>query len=854
MPHLKTQTMFKSVFKLLPTCLLIGLTATLAQAAMRPGSANLTKPAIVPTPAAPSGSVEFHKNIEPLLKTYCYDCHGDGMKRGNVSLDAFVSNESLLDSHDLWWKALKNLRSGIMPPVKRPRPTTAEQERITQWIKTAVFRIEPDNPDPGRATVRRLNRVEYRNTIRDLMGVDYDTQAEFPPDDAGNGFDNIGAALTLSPMLLEKYLNAAQTIVAQAVPTVARVLAAKTFSGASFHPAAEAANNSAVGTRSLSYYEAATVGRAIGVEHPGHYQLVLDLSANEKYVDNKFDYNKCRLIFKADGQELLRQEYNREGGKLLHYEFDAQWAAGEHKLTFELQPLTPGVEQVRALALRVHTVTLRGPFEAQYQVETPNYRRFFPKLVPASLAGRHAYARALLGDFARRAFRRPLNEKLLTRLTGLAEAIYTQPEQSFESGVAQAMVAVLASPRFLFREEGVAPAPDGKSYPLVDEYTLASRLSYFLWSSMPDDELFRLAGQGLLRRNLTAQAQRMLADSRSAGLIQNFSGQWLQTRDIETVPINARAVFARERTPGTGADDGGDQGGPPRVRLDDALRKDLHHESDLYFDYIVHGDRNVAELIDSNYTFLNARLARYYDVANLNGSDEFRKVTLPAASPRGGVLTMGSVLAVTSNPTRTSPVKRGLFILDNVLGSPAPPPPANIPPLENAEAGLKHQPTLREALAIHRAQPLCASCHNRLDPPGLALENFNALGLWRDQEHGQPIEAGGTLITGEAFSNVREMKHILANQHSTDFYRCLTEKMLTYAVGRGLEDYDVGSVDRIVDGLEHNNGHFSTLLMGIIESAPFQKSRNLATSTAVKPPNLVPVKTVSPHTQGKSKP
>jgi Protein of unknown function (DUF1592)/Protein of unknown function (DUF1588)/Protein of unknown function (DUF1587)/Protein of unknown function (DUF1585)/Protein of unknown function (DUF1595)/Planctomycete cytochrome C len=822
------------MFKHFLICLLAVLVSTAAQAQQS------------------SAAADFKRDVQPLLVTYCYDCHGDGASKGGVAFDKFNPDANPADSRDLWWKALKNLRSGLMPPAKRDRPTAAEQERITSWIKKDEFGLDPQNPDPGRVTVRRLNRAEYRNTIRDLMGVDYDTVTEFPPDDTGNGFDNIGDVLTLSPMLLEKYLNAAQIIVAKVVPMTSKVLAEKTISGASFG----ADGKDATGPLSLSYYDAASVSNTFQIEHAGHYQIVLNMSANEKYVDNQFDYNKCRFIFTVDGQELFTNDFNREGSKPLRYEFNQELASGDHKMSFEVQPLTPGVEHIRSLTLRINAVTLRGPSEEKYQVAPANYRSFFPKDVPASASGKRAYAGELLKNFASKAFRHPVDDQMVNRLVALAEGIYSQPRQTFEAGVAQAMVAVLASPRFLFREEGVE-STDGKSQPLVDEYALASRLSYFLWSSMPDDELFKQAAAGTLRKNLDAEVKRMLADSRSEALMENFSGQWLETRDITTVAINAQAVLARDAVAATNAivpnfvgtnavagvargagrrGRGNRGGGRPQIDLDDTLRKAMQDETYSYFGYIVHEDRDVRELIDSDYTFLNARLAQFYGLTNLNVTgDELHKVTLPSDSPRGGVLTMGSVLAVTSNPTRTSPVKRGLFILDNIVGTPSPPPPANIPPLEDSESGFtNHQPTLREVLSVHRSQPLCASCHDRLDPPGLALENFNAMGMFRDKERGQTIETGGQLITGEPFDNVRELKHILATQHSGDFYHCLTEKLLTYALGRGLEYYDVQTVDQIVDQLQKNDGKFSALLMGVIESAPFQKSRSPATVAADK--------------------
>ena len=413
-------------------------------------------------------------------------------------------------------------------------------------------------------------------------------------------------------------------------------------------------------------------------------------------------------------------------------------------------------------------------------------------------------------------------------------------------------------------------ASAGKAHPLVDEYTLASRLSYFLWSSMPDDELLRLAGERKLRGNLDAQLKRMLADGRSERLIQDFTGQWLQARDIETVPIDARAVMQRESQPDAEVEaarkrfrelrDKAPESLTPeekaelakarerffksfgrfnRFELNGALRHDMRRETEKYFEHIVRGSRSIVELLDSNYTFLNKRLAEQYGVPGVEG-DDLRLVMLPAGSPRGGILTQGTVLTVTSNPTRTSPVKRGLFILENILGTPPPPPPANIPPLEDAAKRIKgHEPSLRETLALHREQALCGSCHNRMDPLGLALENFNALGRWRDKEQGQVVDVAGKLITSESFTNIQALKRILANERREDFYRCLTEKLLTYALGRGLEYYDEYTVEQIVERLRKADGHASALLSGIVESAPFQKRRGSNSSDSLQASNTL---------------
>lgn len=464
-----------------------------------------------------------------------------------------------------------------------------------------------------------------------------------------------------------------------------------------------------------------------------------------------------------------------------------------------------------------------------------------------------------MGDLAERAFRRPVDTSTVDRLGRLAEATYSQPGKTFEAGIAQAMVAVLASPRFLFREEGLSAGVAGGLHPWVDEYALASRLSYFLWSSMPDEELRRVASSGTLRSNLPTQVQRMLADPRADALVHNFTGQWLQARDVESIEIQARSVLAREDAPDPEVDrmrarsrelrerdykklsteEKKELDGlravlsqrfnqPPRAELSTELRAAMRRETEKTFEHVFRKDRSVLELIDADYGFLNERLARHYGLTNLNVvGDEIMYVKLPPDSPRGGLLTQGTVLVVTSNPTRTSPVKRGLFILENILGTPPPPAPPNVPTLEESARQAKtRELSLRETLALHREKPLCSSCHNRMDPPGLALENCNALGMWRDQERGVPIEPGGALLSGESFSGVRELKQILVTKHRSEFYHTLTEKLLTYALGRGLDYHDVETVDRIVGKLEANQGRASVLLIEIIESAPFQKRRH----------------------------
>jgi len=796
---------------------------------------------------ATDGAAKFHKQIEPILTEYCSDCHMDGSKKGGITLDQFKSDKDLLENRELWFNVLKHVRAGIMPPAKKPRPSDEQKAQLGTWIKSAVFKIDPAHPDPGRVTVRRLNRVEYRNTIRDLTGVDYDTDSEFPADDTGYGFDNIGDVLSVSPMLLEKYLVAANAIVGKSVPTVPRMMAEQIIPGPRFRlvakPTTAPSTQSAMNRRpanappargpaqylSMSYYVPATASYAVNLQSAGKYHLVVDLTIKGDYAGNGFDENKCRLSFTSNGEELWSEECAWQERKDIHFERDTDWKSGRHELQFKLDPLTPGSKQLSNLEARIMSVAVKGPTQKELWVRPKNFDRFFAKDAPADAEGRRAFARQILGKFATKAYRRPVDDKTLDRLVALAEMVYGRPNKTFEAGVSQAMVAVLASPRFLFREEGTIDAPPGQDHPLIDEYSLASRLSYFFWSSMPDDELMGLATEGELRKNLKAQVKRMLASPRAEALTENFVGQWLQGRDVMTVPVQANRVITDfdmiKKTKLLNDRDNREA----RIAMETENRK--------LFDYIVHDNRSVMEFINADYAFLNERLATLYGVPGVTG-DEYRKVTLPADSQRGGVITSGAVLLVTSNPTRTSPVKRGLFILENVLGTPTPPPPPNIPALEDSRGKFKdHVPTLRETLAVHRESAMCASCHNRMDPLGLAMENFNAYGLWRDKERGEPIDASGKLITGEEFKSASELKQILASRHREDFYRCLTEKLLTYALGRGLDYNDVEAVDRIVAKLDSEDGHFDALLNGIINSVPFQQRRNpqaVADATPIK--------------------
>jgi hypothetical protein len=783
----------------------------------------------------PAAAVNFRQKVEPILAKYCHDCHGGGHNKGGVTLDEFAGEADLMGKTGLWLAVLKNVRAGLMPPREDgvAPPAAEEINVLAHWIKYEAFGIDPRDPDPGRVTPRRLNRIEYRNTIRDLMGIDFNSEVEFPPDDSGNGFDNNGDVLTISPLLLEKYLAAAETIVEQAVPKVARVVRERTAPGREFR----AEGGPGTGEQ-LNARRAVTVAKTFQAPQADRYRVMIELESRGSF---DFDASRCRLIGRINGEEKFTEEIAWSERRTIRRDYEVTWPAGPQTISFEVVPLPPAGEsadqparpKVRPqnvpgptnVSMRINAVTVRGPLSPQHWTVPENYDRFFPGGAPpaADVAARDRRATEVLRQFATRAFRRPVADERVGQLVALARQVYGEPGGSFEEGVRRAMMAVLASPRFLFRVEAVAPGAAPGRFAPIDEYALAARLSYFLWSTMPDAELFRLAERGELRRNLRGQVDRMVRDPKSQAFVRNFTGQWLQARDVESVPINARAVLGARARPNR---DG-------RVEFDSAFRKAMRSETELYFEHVLREDRSLLELVDSDYTFLNERLALHYGVPGVVG-EQFRRVTLPPDSPRGGVLTQGTVLAVTSNPTRTSPVKRGVFILDNLLGTPAPPAPPNVPELEAARKEFTdREPKLSEMLAVHRANKLCSSCHSRMDPLGLALENFNALGGWRETDAHQPIEAGGQLITGEKFADVRELKRVLARDRAADVYRCLTEKLFTYALGRSVEAHDAHTLEEIAGRLQQEGGRMSIALLGIIESPAFQKQRVAPAGPAV---------------------
>ncbi|MCB1224395.1 MAG: DUF1592 domain-containing protein [Verrucomicrobiales bacterium] len=756
--------------------------------------------------AASETEASFKKEIDPLLADYCYDCHADGATKGDFSMDPAGSLEDYLKDKEHWIRIWENVRAQMMPPAEKDQPSDADRVRLSDWIERQIFELDPDNPDPGRVTIRRLNREEYRNTIYDLFGVRFDADDTLPPDDTGYGFDTIGDVLSISPMLMEKYLVAAREISAEAVRPHQPFIPTTTISADRIKAAPPSKRTAGY----LPMNQTSEVSVKQLIRHPGEYRVTVEY---ETWGSKEATSHSANLEVWVDGKKVGGDNLGWDNRKTIKYTAKATLSEGENVISLHCNEASPPEKGEQSLNIKVLNLHLQGPMDGSYKVYPKEYYRVFYKGgAPTDPKARRDYTKEVLRRIADRAFRRPVDEATLERLLQLTDIAAEQPGAKFEETVAHAVTAILASPRFLFRAEiQVEPNNPGKVVPL-DEFALASRLSYFLWSSLPDEELFNLAKKGELRANLDAQVERMLNDWKAQRFVQNFVGQWLMTRDVEGVNVDPRRVLGIK-----------DLGDAFKV-FGSRQRRAMKDETEMLFAYLLKENRSVLELFTADYTFLNETLAKFYGIGGVKG-DQMQKVSLPKDSHRGGIFTHGSLLVVTSNPTRTSPVKRGLFLLDNLLGTPAPPAPPGVPTLEEAAKGKKKKLTMREMMEIHREKPLCASCHARMDPLGLALENFNAVGMYRDQEDGQKIDPSGQLITGEKFSGINDLNRIFTTSRRVDFYRCIVSKLLTYALGRGTEYYDGPTVDRIVASMEKNGGKMQDLIKAVVQSAPFQKRR-----------------------------
>ena len=762
--------------------------------------------------AAPVGTVDT------IVSRYCLDCHDQKSMKGELNLET-LSGQPISQHPDQWERVVRRLQARQMPPAKRTNRPTEQEYRAT--IATLVERLDAvarQSPRPGRTeTVRRLNRAEYQNAIRDLLALEIDAASLLPADSASHGFDNVTVG-TLSATLLDRYLSAAQKISRLAVGVAPRFPSAETIRIKPDLTQEERVEGLPFGTRG---------GALIAYNAPqdGEYEIQVRLTRDRNdEVEGLREPHQLMVLL--EGRQVQTFTVNPPPPGEGHQWIDAQlkcrlpMKAGPHRLgvTFLKNPasLLETKRQPYAAHFNFHRhprigpaiyqVSIAGPQPGTGPGDTPSRRRIFIAQ-PKSPAEETAAAKKILSQLARRAWRRPVQAEDVDRLMpsfeegrrqgALGTARPASATGHFETGIEQALSAILVSREFLFRVEAEpAPAEPGKPYQ-VSDIDLASRLSFFLWSSIPDDELLDLAERRQLSKSgmLEKQARRMLADPRAQSLVNNFADQWLSLRNLDAITPDGR------RFPD----------------FDDNLRQAMRRETELLFGEIVREDRSVLELLRTDHAWLNERLARHYDIAHVYGS-HFRRVPLGEGSQRGGLLRQASVLTVTSYATRTSPVLRGKWVLENLMGTPPPPPLPDVPALDDSK--VSESLPIRARLAAHRDKPACAGCHAFIDPPGFALENFDAIGRWRVLEEGMPVDASGGLPDGSTFIGVDGLEENLLKRPEL-FVTTLTEKLLTFALGRGMEDYDGPAVRQVVRGAE-GEYRFSKIIDGIVGSTPFK--------------------------------
>jgi len=791
---------------------------------------------------APSAGA-FEATVKPFLAQRCAVCHNPQVKSGGLDLAAYATPESITRDPHTWDNALVKMKTGQMPPPGFPQPAASEVQAITDWIESEFARAdEMAPPNPGRVTARRLNRAEYDNTIRDLLAVDLRPADDFPQDDTGYGFDNIGDVLSLSPALMEKYMTAASKVSRAALfgpdapkPSLARLtprtgsVPSSTVPLFDYDQTGLSLPNALYATHRFPVDGDYTIRVVPGGTRPlGSEPVKIAVWIDGRQVKVLEIDPAGVATFELDHQEL----FGTQG------EFRTRVTAGEHTLAASVLRLYEGLpasyggpnpskrpvpqvpefkpreglppERVEAIrrrvearraekkpvnAARVSRLDVIGPYEPATGPKEASLRKVY---VCGHLRGGHGSgcAKRIVASLARQAYRRPVTARDTAPLLRLFTSV-RKGGASFEDATALALQAVLVSPDFLFRIEGDGEAGTAGAAHAIGPYELASRLSYFLWSSMPDEELLRCAERNTLRKPevLAAQVRRMLADGKAQAFVEGFAGQWLQFRGLESASPD------RERYPD----------------FDNNLRLSMRRETELFFESLVREDRSILDLIDAKYSFMNERLARHYGIPWVKGP-EFRRVDL-TGTERGGVITQASVLTVSSYATRTSPVLRGKWVLENVLNAPPPDPPAGVPRLDEATVGASA--SMRQQMEAHRTNPTCASCHVRMDPLGFGLENYDAIGAWRTQDGKFPIDPAGALPDGRSFHGPEELKAIL-KQDRDAFAQGLTEKLLTYALGRGLERYDKKTVRAIAGRLPARDYRFSALVLEIVSSLPFQ--------------------------------
>lgn len=748
------------------------------------------------TGSAPAGS-SFDTSVKPILAKSCTPCHNDRLASGSLSLSAFSSANSIAEHREEWERILQKIRTGEMPPKGMPRPPQAQLDALMGYVRAEFEAADRKvKPDPGRVTARRLNRSEYTNTIRDLLAVDFRADKEFPTDDSGYGFDNIGDVLTVSPVLMEKYLVAAERIASRAI-------------GADPLPKKPVEAEYHTKDKTIRRLGPGTVEATHRIEWDGEYIVRIGLPGQRGESGKP-----VTMGFWMDGKLLHTAQVETKPSKLVYFnpyseeEFRLVLPEGDH--TFRAGFIDDDFVRANKLSEKeaysdktnkfLNMIKFVGPYPAKIEKASRK------KIMICDPASGQACVEKIVSTLAHRAYRRPLTRADIASLMGFVRLAKAEG-QTVEQGIQLAIQAMLVSPNFLFRIERdpAGSAAPGTSHPISD-LELASRLSYFLWSSMPDDELLSLAETKKLRAAgvLDAQVARMLKDERAAAFAGNFAGQWLETRNLDSVKPDPQKF--------------------PTWRPE--LRDAMKQETQMLFEHILRENRPISEFLNARYTFLNEPLAKHYGIEGVTGPD-FRRVEL-ANDQRRGVLTHASVLTVSSYPTRTSPVIRGKYVLQNMLGAPPPPPPADVPSLDEESVGSAG--SLRQQMEKHRASSVCASCHNRMDALGFGLENYDAIGRWRSADGKFPIDAAGTLPNGKSFKTPSELVNLL-NDDLPEFSQALIDKMLTFALGRGLERYDRRTIESIDRKLAASEYKFQTIIYEIVHSLPFQSRRGEALRT-----------------------
>lgn len=777
-----------SLFPLDATCLvLIGM--AFAWGMTRTAAAD-PKPGLKPIPAAIQKAT-YAKDVQPILKKYCFGCHGGDQNKGGVSLEPYKDEAALAADPATWQKVLTNIDEELMPPIDKPQLSEGERSLVMGWLEHKILSLDCSGPrDPGRVTVRRLNRTEYNNTVRDLLGIDFQPAEDFPADDVGYGFDNIGDVLSLPPLLFEKYLAAADRIAKAAIvdpdQRPGEILKASEMQHTLGGPHGNGWNLNSNGEVHKEY------------EFPGDGEYVFRVAAFGQPAGDDLP----KMALKIDDKVAKEWSIKAKEGRSETVETKVKVRGGKFKVavafTNDFYDKDNKDPRKRDRNLVVETVEIKGPL-GQPAKDLPESHT---KLINVAITpgNRASATKTILKNFASKAWRRPATDDEVRKLQSLVQLAEKEGD-TWERGLQLAVQGVLVSPHFLFKieldpESGKAKGP---AYP-VSEFELATRLSYFLWSSLPDEELLKLARSNSLRKfgNLDSQVKRMLKDERSQALVENFAGQWLQLRLLDQINPDP-AKFPS---------------------FSDELRGDMRRETELFIGAVIREDKSLMDLLDANYTYVNERLAKHYGLPDVSG-EEFQRVNLKD-NRRGGLLGQASILTVTSNPTRTSPVKRGKWILENLLNTPPPPPPPGVPELEAQKEKLTG--SLRQRMEQHRENPACASCHARMDALGFGLENYDAIGGWRDKDEEIAIDPSGELPGGNAFKTPAELRGILKKREA-EFRGCVTEKLLTYALGRGVEYQDKCTVVSISTAVSKQGNKFSALVLEIVKSDAFQMRR-----------------------------